>query len=116
MRGMFSVLAVILAIAACSPDTSTGENECPPDAACAPTVSVPDVVGLDLVKAIDALHDAGFSVDTSGLNKVARGYATGNQTHPRVRVVEMDPAPDTEVEEGTTIFILKAECPRGNLC
>lgn len=91
----------------------------PPDAQETPeanTIQVPDVVGLDLVLAVNALQAVGLKVDLSALSKIERGYAGGNQTHPRVQVVEMDPAPGTEVEEGTTIVILKAECPRDKLC
>lgn len=79
-------------------------------------VLVPDVVGRDLRRAFNALERAGFVVDISTLPKAERGYATRFQTHPRVQVVEMDPPPGTEVEEGTTIAILEAECPRDKLC
>ena len=79
-------------------------------------VQVPDVVGLDLRRAFNALERAGFVVDVSALPKGERGYATRYQTHPRVKVVEMDPPPGTQVEEGTTIAILKAECLRDSIC
>ncbi|MBK5227599.1 MAG: PASTA domain-containing protein [Actinobacteria bacterium] len=79
-------------------------------------VQVPDVVGRDLRRAFNALERAGFVVDVSALSKSERGYATRYQTHPRVRVVEMDPLPGTLVEEGTTIAILEAECPRDSIC
>lgn len=82
----------------------------------ASAVAVPDVISLDLRKAVNTLQGAGLTVDLSALSKSERGYATGQQTHPRVWVVEMDPPPGTEVEEGTSIVILKAECPRDSLC
>jgi hypothetical protein len=74
-------------------------------------VNVPDIVGVDIVEAIARLEEEGFKVDVSALHKSERGYAAGNQTHPRVQVTEMDPPPGTEVSEGTTIAILDAECP-----
>jgi hypothetical protein len=74
-------------------------------------VQVPDVIGVDLVKARVRLEQRGFEVDLSALPKTVRGYATGFQTHPRVQVTRMDPLPGTTVQQGATIVILDAECP-----
>ncbi len=74
----------------------------PPDAQEIPeanTIQVLDVVGRDLVRAVNAIEAAGLKVDVSALSKTERGYADGNQTHPRVQVVVMDPLPGAEVEE-----------------
>lgn len=82
-------------------------------------VEVPDVTGVDLVKAIARLEDAGLRVDVSALPEGAQGYASGFQTHPAVQVTETDPSPGTEVDEGSTVAILDAACPPrspGNVC
>lgn len=75
------------------------------------SIQVPDVIGVDLVKAIARLEEARLAVDVSALPKSFRGYATGLQTHPRVQVTHMDPPPGANVREGTTIAILHAKCP-----
>lgn len=69
------------------------------------------MVGVDLVKAIAKLEAEGLAVDVSALSKIERGYATGFQTHPRVQVIDLDPSPGTEVNQGTSVTILDAECP-----
>ena len=79
-------------------------------------VTVPDVMGQDLVRAVARLEEAGLDVDLSALPEAARGYATGFQTHPRVQVVEMDPPPGTLVDKGTEVAILRAECPQDEPC
>lgn len=115
MKRLFVLLALALTVGACTSDSSTGEDECSPDAACAPTVSVPDVVGLDIFKAVNELEEAGLAVDVSALPKRERAYSR-RENHPRMRVVEMDPPPGTRVEEGTSIAILETECVPGRSC
>jgi hypothetical protein len=79
-------------------------------------LEIPDVIGTDLRRAVSILEDIGLEVDVSALPKIERGYATGFQTHPRVKVVEMDPPSGTQVQEGATVAILRAECSRKEPC
>jgi penicillin-binding protein 1A len=58
-----------------------------------PKVEIPDVVGRDIKKATDLLHDAGFNVTVEEVNS----------DKPEDEVVTMDPQAGTEKAQGTEI-------------
>ena len=125
-KGLFAALAISLWAVACTDQVPSPQAEATPSTQSPaestsprePGIEVPDVIGMDLVKAIAALKAAGLDADVSELSRSARGYATGFQSHPRVRVTKMNPPPGTNVSDGTTIAIVDADCPprKGNVC
>jgi penicillin-binding protein 1A len=58
-----------------------------------PKAEVPDVVGQDIKKATDKLHDAGFNVEVEKVNS----------DKPKDEVVTMDPEAGTSATQGTAI-------------
>jgi penicillin-binding protein 1A len=58
-----------------------------------PKAEVPDVVGQDIKKATDKLHDAGFNVEVEQVNS----------DKPKDEVVTMDPEAGTSATQGTAI-------------
>lgn len=119
MKRAVAVLSCVLVLAEFTCQDS-GPHDPPPREAVpatnvtGPVVEVPDIIGVDLAVAVDRLEAAGLEADLSALPKTVRGYASGFQTHPRVWVTKMDPPPGTEVEPGTAVAVLEAECPRRN--
>jgi hypothetical protein len=106
-------LLVVLAVVALATACATGEEECPPDAACAPTVEVPDVEHQELRSAYGELVaadlDVRFSPSTDNYRAYVRNRSIGIMPQPWLR--DIDPEPGTSVEIGSEIVITTIECP-----
>ena len=97
------VCTALLMVAGCTADGSVVE-ECPDDAACAPTVTVPDVEHRELRSAYRELLDAGFSVAFSlpRRNDMYYEYAVNRARKGRVKLIHPEPwVGDIDPEPGT---------------
>lgn len=112
----FMLVGLLVLTGACSFDTGANGDECPDDAACAPTATVPDVEHRELREAHRALLDAGFDVRFSRELPLRRGLEDyvvndGSAIAPKPWVGDIDPEPGTSLEEGATVTITEIECP-----
>lgn len=110
---ILSLMLASIALASCTseseePGISRSSPEKPTQGLSSP--QVPDILGLDLAKAVKKLQAAGVTVNMSSLNRIERSYGRQLikgywQSHPRVVVV------DYTVSDPKMIFIERVACP-----